>query len=95
MKRFTSYAQIGLDRHATNVDGGENGLESVIRGNAGTARPRVSMTRLADPDLVELVDAVVAVIDTDQSDEVQRLREAFEPFGGTALLDTELREVAA
>jgi DNA-binding GntR family transcriptional regulator len=49
------------------------------------------MNRLADPQLVELVDALVAAIDSDRTEEVNRVRSALEPFGATRLFDAELR----
>ncbi|MEM9656441.1 MAG: hypothetical protein AAGA65_30475 [Actinomycetota bacterium] len=49
------------------------------------------MTRLADPQLLELVDALVEAIDTNRLHETQRVRSALEPFGGTNLFDAELR----
>ncbi|MEM9656629.1 MAG: hypothetical protein AAGA65_31430 [Actinomycetota bacterium] len=44
-----------------------------------------------DPDLVELVDAVVSAVDTDRSWEIERVAAALEPFGGAALFGDELR----
>lgn len=44
-----------------------------------------------DPDLVELIDAVVSAVDTDRSWEVERVAAALEPFGGGALFGDELR----
>ena len=42
----------------------------------------------ADPDLTELVDAIVGAIDTNRSEEVERLQGALEPFGlGDAFTD--------
>jgi hypothetical protein len=49
------------------------------------------MNRLADTDLVDLVDAVVAAVDTDRTWELERVAEALAPFGGTALFTEELR----
>ncbi len=49
------------------------------------------MSRLVDQALVDLVDAVVAAVDIDRCDEINRLREALEPFGGAWLFDDELR----
>lgn len=49
------------------------------------------MSRLVDQDLVELVDAVVSAVDVARWDEVQRVREAFEPFDGADLFQAELR----
>ena len=49
------------------------------------------MNRLADQDLLDLVDALVAAIDTDRSWELERVTSALEPFGGSALFTEELR----
>lgn len=49
------------------------------------------MNRLADPILVELVDAVAAAVDVDRFDEVHRVRAALAAFGGGVLFDAELR----
>ena len=47
--------------------------------------------RLSDPDLVELVDAIVAAVDPARDFEIARLRSALEPFGGSTLFVDELR----
>jgi hypothetical protein len=49
------------------------------------------MNRPADPELTKLVDALVEAIDINRQHEVDRVRSALEPFGGTALFATELR----
>ena len=50
-----------------------------------------SRHRSADPDLVELVDAIVAAVDPARDFEIARLRSALEPSGGSTLLGDELR----
>ena len=52
--------------------------------NSGTRRP-------SDPELVELVDAVVQAVDPVREFEIARLRSALEPFGGSSLFVDELR----
>ncbi len=47
--------------------------------------------RMADRDLTALIDAIVAAIDIDRSWEIDKLRTALEPFGGSALLQAEIR----
>lgn len=49
------------------------------------------MIHLTDPQLVDLVDALVEAIDTNRLNETQRVRSALEPFGVTGLFDAELR----
>ena len=49
------------------------------------------MNRIADPHLLDLVDALVEAIDINRAHETQRVRSALEPFGATALFDAELR----
>ena len=49
------------------------------------------MNRPADPQLADLVDALVEAIDINRQHEVDRVRSALEPFGGAALFDAELR----
>jgi hypothetical protein len=49
------------------------------------------MNRLADRDIVALVDAVVAAVDTDRSWELERIADALTPFGGAGLFTEELR----
>lgn len=49
------------------------------------------MNRPADPQLTNLVDALVEAIDINRHHEVDRVRSALEPFGGIALFDAELR----
>jgi hypothetical protein len=49
------------------------------------------MSRPADPCLADLVDALVEAIDINRHHEINRVRSALEPFGGTALFDAELR----
>ena len=49
------------------------------------------MSNVADPELLDLVDALVEAIDTNRSHETDRVRSALEPFGGAALFDAELR----
>ena len=44
-----------------------------------------------NPDLVVLVDALVEAIDTDRTEEVERVQDALKPFGGSDLLAAELR----
>ena len=46
---------------------------------------------LTDRDLGELVDAVVAAIDTDRAWEVERVASALQPFGGADMFVDELR----
>lgn len=43
------------------------------------------------PDLTGLVDALVEAVDTDRVDEVDRVRAALSPFGGSILFAAELR----
>lgn len=50
-----------------------------------------TFTRIQDPTLIDLVDSLVAAVDTDRSEEVARLREALEPFGAAGLFGDELR----
>ena len=45
----------------------------------------------SDPELLDLVDALVEAIDTNRLHETQRVRSALEPFGATKLFDAELR----
>ena len=49
------------------------------------------MNRLADPQLVDLVDALVEAIDLNRHHETQRVRSALEPFGASELFDVEMR----
>jgi len=44
-----------------------------------------------DTDLFELVDALVAAVDLDRGEEIDRLREALEPFSAVQLFNDELR----
>ncbi len=44
-----------------------------------------------DYQVADLVDALVEAIDIHRWTEVDRVRAALEPFGGTALFDAELR----
>ncbi|MEM9654344.1 MAG: hypothetical protein AAGA65_19780 [Actinomycetota bacterium] len=55
--------------------------------------PESGHAPLRSPDfaLVDLVDALVAAVDTRRFREVDQLRFALEPFGGAALFDAELR----
>ena len=48
-------------------------------------------TRRADAALTALVDSLVQAVDMNRDYEVNRLRNALEPFGATALFDAELR----
>ncbi len=41
--------------------------------------------------MIELVDAIVEAIDANRSTEVDRVRSALEPFGGSLLFDAEIR----
>jgi hypothetical protein len=45
----------------------------------------------ANFELIDLVDAIVAAVDIDRSDEVTQLRQALDPFGAVYLSDAELR----
>jgi len=45
----------------------------------------------ADFELIDLVDAIVAAVDIDRTDEVTQLRQALDPFGAVYLFDAELR----
>lgn len=47
--------------------------------------------RPLDVELIELVDAIVAAIDTARSIDVDRVRCALEPFGGSVMFIDELR----
>lgn len=49
------------------------------------------MSYIADPELVDLVDALVEAIDITRLSEINRVRSALEPFGATELFDAELR----
>ncbi len=49
------------------------------------------MSRIADPELLDLVDALVEAIDINRAHETDRLRSALEPFGATKLFEAELR----
>ncbi len=51
----------------------------------------IILARIQDPALVDLVDSLVAAVDTDRNEEVERLREALEPFGAAGLFGDELR----
>ncbi|MGH1488195.1 MAG: hypothetical protein ACRBK7_02185 [Acidimicrobiales bacterium] len=42
-------------------------------------------------ELVDLVDALVQAIDLDRTEEVDRIREALEPFGAVDMFNDELR----
>jgi len=44
-----------------------------------------------DREIAELVDAIVQAVDVDRSAEVDRLRAALEPFGGSELYAAEIR----
>ncbi len=44
-----------------------------------------------DQDLGELVDALVEAVDIERTSEIDRVRNALEPFGGAALFAAELR----
>ena len=44
-----------------------------------------------DLDTQELIDAIAAAVDLSRFDEINRLRNALEPFGASRLLDPELR----
>ncbi|MGB5756538.1 MAG: hypothetical protein WBM50_06460 [Acidimicrobiales bacterium] len=46
---------------------------------------------VVDRDLVDLVDALVAAVDTARSWEVERVHAALAPFGAAALFAEELR----
>lgn len=48
-------------------------------------------TRVQDPTLVDLVDALVATVDANRVHELDRLREALEPFGAAGMFNAELR----
>jgi len=52
-----------------------------VEARFGTGAPdtRLRCTSPEDPDLVEMVDAVVSAVDTDRSWEVERVAAAFEP----------------
>ncbi|MGH1493656.1 MAG: hypothetical protein ACRBK7_30380 [Acidimicrobiales bacterium] len=43
-----------------------------------------------DYDLADLIDALVEAVDMQRWTEIDRVRSALEPFGGTALFDAEL-----
>ena len=45
----------------------------------------------SDRRLVDLVDALVEAVDLNRDLEVDRVRDALEPFGAAALFDAELR----
>ncbi len=49
------------------------------------------MNHIADPELLDLVDALVEAIDINRCLETERVRSALEPFGGAALFAAELR----
>ena len=49
------------------------------------------MSRPTDPSLADLVDALVEAIDINRQHEINRVRSALEPFGGSSLFDAELR----
>ena len=44
-----------------------------------------------DEELTALVDALVEAVDIQRWSEIDRVRSALEPFGGTAIFDAELR----
>ena len=50
-----------------------------------------TLARIQDPTLLNLVDSLVASIDLGRNDELDRLREALEPFGAVQLFNDELR----
>ena len=57
-------------------------------------RPSTSASssgRVFDRELYDLVDAIVAAVDINRTDEITQLAYALEPFGGTALFRAELR----
>ena len=47
--------------------------------------------RSPDFELIDLVDALVAAVDASRTREIDQLRIALEPFGGTYIFDAELR----
>lgn len=47
--------------------------------------------RIADRELVDLVDALVAAIDRSRTWEVEQVQSALAPFGASALFDYEFR----
>ena len=51
----------------------------------------MTVARIQDPTLIDLVDTLVAAVDLDRGEEVARLREALEPFGASSLFDDEVR----
>jgi hypothetical protein len=53
--------------------------------------PQSQSASSEDPDLLELIDALVSAVDIDRSWEVERVAAALEPFGGATLFSGELR----
>ncbi|MGB5758044.1 MAG: hypothetical protein WBM50_14090 [Acidimicrobiales bacterium] len=49
------------------------------------------LARAIDADVAELVDALVAAIDTDRTWEIERVRTTLEPFVAAGLFADELR----
>ena len=49
------------------------------------------MSYIADPELLDLVDALVAAVDAGRTSEIDQLRMTLEPFGAVYLFDAELR----
>ena len=49
------------------------------------------MSYIADPELLDLVDALVEAIDIKRLSEIDRVRLALEPFGAMELFDAELQ----
>ena len=49
------------------------------------------MNQPVDPDLVDLIDALVEAVDASRWDEIARLRDALAPLGAVELFDAELR----
>ena len=60
---------------------------SHLIGTSGLA----DLDRLCNPDLVELVDALVEAVDLNRWAEIDRLRAALEPLGVAPMFDAELR----
>ena len=50
-----------------------------------------TLTRIQDPTLIDLIDSVVAAVDINRVEEIERVREALESFGAARLFDDELR----
>ena len=63
----------------------------MTRTSADESHSNRVVDQLADPELVALIDAVVAGVDIRRDEAIERIREALDRFGGAWMFDAELR----